>query len=183
VVSCHVIREKATGDSLGYAFVEFQDRKACEEAYFKMNNVLIDDRRVRVDFSQSVAKLWAQSRRGGAMPRLGDDAAPREMGALRGEQKGRIGGQVVDIRLKRTALGSATQAAAVARTLRSAVPERSYVGRAAAETGPSGPIDISNAIEAARRRAASSSAAGRDGGYGDDERPGHRDEDRPRPRT
>ena len=30
----------------------------CEEAYFKMNNVLIDDRRIRVDFSQSVSHLW-----------------------------------------------------------------------------------------------------------------------------
>lgn len=29
----------------------------CEEAYFKMDNVLIDDRRIHVDFSQSVAKL------------------------------------------------------------------------------------------------------------------------------
>ena len=29
----------------------------CERAYFKMDNVLIDDRRIHVDFSQSVAKL------------------------------------------------------------------------------------------------------------------------------
>ena len=40
-----------------YAFVEFEDQKACEEAYFKMDNVLIDDRRIHVDFSQSVAKM------------------------------------------------------------------------------------------------------------------------------
>ena len=33
---------------------------ACEEAYFKMNNVLIDDRRIKVDFSQSVHHLWKQ---------------------------------------------------------------------------------------------------------------------------
>ena len=33
---------------------------ACEEAYFKMNNVLIDDRRIKVDFSQSVNHLWKQ---------------------------------------------------------------------------------------------------------------------------
>ncbi|XP_069742126.1 peptidyl-prolyl cis-trans isomerase-like 4 isoform X2 [Narcine bancroftii] len=29
----------------------------CEKAYFKMDNVLIDDRRIHVDFSQSVAKV------------------------------------------------------------------------------------------------------------------------------
>jgi hypothetical protein len=29
----------------------------CENAYFKMDNVLIDDRRIHVDFSQSVAKV------------------------------------------------------------------------------------------------------------------------------
>lgn len=52
-----VIRDRKTGDSLQYAFVEFEVEKACEEAYFKMDNVLIDDRRIHVDFSQSVAKV------------------------------------------------------------------------------------------------------------------------------
>ena len=37
----------------------------CENAYFKMDNVLIDDRRIYVDFSQSVAKIkgnkWARN--------------------------------------------------------------------------------------------------------------------------
>lgn len=55
--SCEVIRDKVSGDSLQYAFVEFEDKKACEDAYFKMDNVLIDDRRIHVDFSQSVARL------------------------------------------------------------------------------------------------------------------------------
>ena len=32
-----------------------------------MNNVLIDDRRIKVDFSQSVAKLWNRRRRGETM--------------------------------------------------------------------------------------------------------------------
>lgn len=32
----------------------------CERAYFKMDNVLIDDRRIHVDFSQSVAKVKFQ---------------------------------------------------------------------------------------------------------------------------
>jgi peptidyl-prolyl cis-trans isomerase-like 4 len=55
--SCEVIRDRITGDSLQYAFIEFEHRKACEDAYFKMDNVLIDDRRIHVDFSQSVARL------------------------------------------------------------------------------------------------------------------------------
>merc|ERR1712228_500574 len=54
--SCEVIRDKKTGDSLQYAFVEFDCPEACERAYFKMDNVLIDDRRIHVDFSQSVSK-------------------------------------------------------------------------------------------------------------------------------
>lgn len=57
VKSCEVIRDKITGDSLQYAFVEFEEKKSCEDAYFKMDNVLIDDRRIHVDFSQSVAKI------------------------------------------------------------------------------------------------------------------------------
>jgi len=56
VESCEVIRDQKTGDSLQYAFVEFDSPEACERAYFKMDNVLIDDRRIHVDFSQSVSK-------------------------------------------------------------------------------------------------------------------------------
>ena len=48
VVSCKVIRDKKTQESLQYAFVEFEDQKACESAYFKMDNVLIDDHRIEV---------------------------------------------------------------------------------------------------------------------------------------
>ncbi|XP_012282401.1 peptidyl-prolyl cis-trans isomerase sig-7 isoform X2 [Orussus abietinus] len=57
IIGCEVIRDRQSGDSLQYAFIEFADRKSCEEAYFKMDNVLIDDRRIHVDFSQSVAKM------------------------------------------------------------------------------------------------------------------------------
>ncbi|XP_022730139.1 peptidyl-prolyl cis-trans isomerase CYP59 isoform X2 [Durio zibethinus] len=63
VVSAEVIRDYKTGDSLCYAFIEFETTEACEQAYFKMDNALIDDRRIHVDFSQSVAKLWSQYRR------------------------------------------------------------------------------------------------------------------------
>ncbi|KAH7860067.1 hypothetical protein Vadar_008798 [Vaccinium darrowii] len=64
VTSAEVIRDYKTGDSLCYAFIEFESRDSCEQAYFKMDNALIDDRRIHVDFSQSVSKLWSQFRRG-----------------------------------------------------------------------------------------------------------------------
>ena len=64
ILSCEVIRDKRTGDSLQYAFIEFEQQKDCEQAYFKMQGVLIDDHRIHVDFSQSVSKLsntWRNS--------------------------------------------------------------------------------------------------------------------------
>ncbi|KAF1808903.1 cyclophilin-like protein [Eremomyces bilateralis CBS 781.70] len=57
ILSCEVIRDKRTGDSLQYAFIEFENAKDCEQAYFKMQDVLIDDHRIHVDFSQSVSRL------------------------------------------------------------------------------------------------------------------------------
>lgn len=57
ILSCEVIRDKKTGDSLQYAFIEFASKEDCERAYFKMQGVLIDDHRIHVDFSQSVSKL------------------------------------------------------------------------------------------------------------------------------
>ncbi len=62
--TCEIVRDK-TGKSLGYGFVEFENQEECEEAYFKMENVLIDDRRIHVDFSQSVARYdeWADTQK------------------------------------------------------------------------------------------------------------------------
>ena len=57
ILSCEVIRDGKTGDSLQYAFIEYEDKASCEAAYFKMQGVLIDDRRIHVDFSQSVSRL------------------------------------------------------------------------------------------------------------------------------
>ncbi|KAK9812707.1 hypothetical protein WJX72_002420 [[Myrmecia] bisecta] len=65
ITSCDIIRDFKTGDSLCYGFIGFDNDKSCEEAYFKMNNVLIDDRRIKVDFSQSVHHLWAQFKKHG----------------------------------------------------------------------------------------------------------------------
>lgn len=64
ILSCEVIRDKTTGDSLQYAFIEFGSKEDCERAYFKMQGVLIDDHRIHVDFSQSVSKLSADWRQG-----------------------------------------------------------------------------------------------------------------------
>ncbi|GAA5903421.1 hypothetical protein JCM6882_006544 [Rhodosporidiobolus microsporus] len=71
ILSCEIIRDAKTGDSLQYAFIEFRQREDAERAYLKMDNVLIDDRRIHVDFSQSVSKLhnsWVFDRTGGRPP-------------------------------------------------------------------------------------------------------------------
>ena len=57
-VSVEIVRDHKTGASLQYAFVEFTTKDQATEAYFKMNNALVDDRRIKVDFSQSVSKVW-----------------------------------------------------------------------------------------------------------------------------
>lgn len=57
ILSCEVIRDRKTGDSLQYAFIEYDNKESCEAAYQKMEGVLIDDRRIHVDFSQSVSRL------------------------------------------------------------------------------------------------------------------------------
>lgn len=86
-------RDWKTGDSLNYGFIGFDSEDACEQAFFKMNNVLIDDRRIKVDFSQSVSHLWKQFKRFGRKGNadLGAEAethqrqqgAPGEAGRLR----------------------------------------------------------------------------------------------------
>ena len=73
--SCEVVRDWKTGESLNYAFIDFESRAACEQAYFKMEGALIDDRRIHVDFSQSVSGLWNRHRRG-RLPR-GSSKRPR----------------------------------------------------------------------------------------------------------
>jgi peptidyl-prolyl cis-trans isomerase-like 4 len=62
ILSCEVVRDKRTNDSLQYAFIEFENQKDCEMAYQRMQDVLIDDHRIHVDFSQSVSKLSDQWR-------------------------------------------------------------------------------------------------------------------------
>lgn len=51
ITSCEVIRDWKSGDSLQYAFIEYETEQACIEAYTRMDNVLIDERRIHCDFS------------------------------------------------------------------------------------------------------------------------------------
>ncbi|KAL7563301.1 hypothetical protein ACA910_016661 [Epithemia clementina (nom. ined.)] len=61
-VQVEIVRDQETGQSLNYAFAEFTTPQQATQAYLKMNQTLIDDRRIIVDFSQSVAKLWDRYR-------------------------------------------------------------------------------------------------------------------------
>uniref|UniRef100_A0AC35TXV6 Peptidyl-prolyl cis-trans isomerase n=1 Tax=Rhabditophanes sp. KR3021 TaxID=114890 RepID=A0AC35TXV6_9BILA len=67
IIDCEVVRDKKRGESLQYAFIAFESDKECEAAYSKMDNVIIDDRRIHVDFSQSVSKnyMWRKQSRDG----------------------------------------------------------------------------------------------------------------------
>lgn len=58
ILRCDVVKDWKTGQSLQYAFIEFQTKRACEDAYLKMDNTLIDHSRIRVDFSQSVKSSY-----------------------------------------------------------------------------------------------------------------------------
>ncbi|KAI0236370.1 Peptidyl-prolyl cis-trans isomerase-like 4 [Massospora cicadina] len=91
IVSCEIIRDAKTGDSLSYAFVEFENQKDCEEAYFKMDNVLIDDRRIHVDFSQSVSKLNKEfmfSKIPGPSSKTDDSIFSKSVGDLKSKHRG-----------------------------------------------------------------------------------------------
>mmetsp|Transcript_22580 Transcript_22580/g.62695 ORF Transcript_22580/g.62695 Transcript_22580/m.62695 type:complete len:509 (+) Transcript_22580:61-1587(+) len=72
ITSCDIIRDQKTGESLNYAFLGYDNDESAEQAYFKMNNVVIDDRRIKVDFSQSVHHIWKQFKKHG---RRGGDAS------------------------------------------------------------------------------------------------------------
>ena len=85
-----IIRDPDTGASLQYAFVEFKSNEACNEAYLKMNNALVDDRRIRVDFSQSVANVWDRYNK---RYRRGDRSGGVDRGFMDGGGRGGRGGR------------------------------------------------------------------------------------------
>ena len=80
ILSCEVIRDQKTGDSLQYAFIEFENEDDCVNAYFKMDNVLIDDRRIHVDFSQSLAKVKGIRKRLESEDKPSDDQRKKDDG-------------------------------------------------------------------------------------------------------
>jgi peptidyl-prolyl cis-trans isomerase-like 4 len=51
IKSSEIVKDWKTGDSLQYGFIEFETEESCEKAYLKMEGVLIDERRIHVDFS------------------------------------------------------------------------------------------------------------------------------------
>lgn len=90
IKSCEIVRDWKTGDSLQYAFITFENQHDCEQAYFKMHDCVIDDRRIVVNFSQSVAKLWNKHRTGGRISK--DDIKLAD--SMKGEKgKGKGGGK------------------------------------------------------------------------------------------
>lgn len=97
--SCEIIRDYKTGDSLQYGFLEFESEKDCEAAFFKMQGVLVDGRRIHVDFSQSVSKAFNGMRTGGisgaeAAELLsgGDHGAGPSSSTKGGKKGGKFGG-------------------------------------------------------------------------------------------
>jgi peptidyl-prolyl cis-trans isomerase-like 4 len=62
VVSCDIVKDRKTGASLRYGFIEFETTDQAERAFLKADKMLIDDSRIHVDFCQSVAGAWQSHR-------------------------------------------------------------------------------------------------------------------------
>ncbi|CAN1234207.1 Peptidyl-prolyl cis-trans isomerase CYP59, partial [Linum perenne] len=64
VKSTNLIRDRKTGESLCYGFIEFENKDGCERAKIGSDKrpIKIDGKLIRVDFSQSVAKQWPRRR-------------------------------------------------------------------------------------------------------------------------
>ena len=109
VVECVVVRDGG-GRSLCYGFVGFERKEECEAAYVKMDGVVVDDRRIRVDFSQSVAKQWKAYRQGNRQASAGGRGAAAAVtggaaaggGARPAAGGSRWGGRVVEDSASRT---------------------------------------------------------------------------------
>ena len=72
IVDCTIIRDWKTGDSLQYAFIEYENKQSCEEAFLNKNAILIDERRIKVDFSQSVSHFWRRFKKNGKFVKQND---------------------------------------------------------------------------------------------------------------
>jgi len=62
IKDCKIVRDKKTKQSLKYGFIEFAKVEDCENAYLNMDGALIDDFRIKVDFSQSVKKVGIEDK-------------------------------------------------------------------------------------------------------------------------
>ncbi|KDR15265.1 U11/U12 small nuclear ribonucleoprotein 35 kDa protein [Zootermopsis nevadensis] len=73
-----LIRDIVTGSSKGYAFIEYEKKEAANQAYHYANNLIIDGRRIFVDF-ECGRKLpgWKPRRLGGGF------GGKKESGQLR----------------------------------------------------------------------------------------------------
>jgi peptidyl-prolyl cis-trans isomerase-like 4 len=60
IISCQIMRDAKTNDSLQYAFIEYEKKENCKEALNEMDNNLLDGRRIHAEYSQSVASLWVE---------------------------------------------------------------------------------------------------------------------------
>ena len=62
IVQCKIVRDRQ-GISKGYCFMEFEDELSCEQAFIKMNNVIVDERKIKVDFSQNTSHSFQSNKR------------------------------------------------------------------------------------------------------------------------
>ena len=62
------MRDVVTGRSKGYAFVEYEKKDAASQAYNHANNLIIDGRRIFVDFEcERTLPGWRPRRLGNCM--------------------------------------------------------------------------------------------------------------------
>ncbi|CAG8599977.1 62_t:CDS:2 [Paraglomus occultum] len=55
-----------TGDSRGYAFIEYTHEKSCQDAYKNANRMILDDKQILVDYERSrIMQGWVPRRLGG----------------------------------------------------------------------------------------------------------------------
>lgn len=107
---CEIVRDWKTGDSLQYGFITFENARECENAYFKMHDCVIDDRRIGVNFSQSVAKLWGKFRGGARMTAADAKDVEGRTSKGKGRGKGRGKGKAPTLSQTDTRRGSSPAA-------------------------------------------------------------------------
>ncbi|CAG8537363.1 11667_t:CDS:2 [Paraglomus brasilianum] len=60
------IKKLLTGDSRGYAFIEYTHEKSCQDAYKNANRMTLDDKQILVDYERShMMQGWVPRRLGG----------------------------------------------------------------------------------------------------------------------